>query len=167
MPRVWERRPTPALAVAGRGARPSRRADARVEARGFVDDLAAAYAGAARSLVPLLPRRRLAAEVRRGARLRAAGRRDAARRGRARGRRAGEHYLAAPDAAAFADALVARARRGGAPASARAGRALAERDYSIEALAGRLARMKPDERRSARLLFDDELVAGTVDEATT
>jgi polysaccharide biosynthesis protein PslH len=52
--------------------------------------------------------------------------------------RAGEHYLEGRDADGFATAL-ATAAGGASDAVGAAGRALAEREYSIEALTARLA----------------------------
>ena len=138
MPAVWALEDPIELAVAGRGLEAVPwPADARAQRLGFVEDLAAAYAGAGCAIVPLLrgggsPLKfveALAHGVPVVATPRAAAGLDA---------RAGEHYLEGTDAAGLAsavlDALGERGRR-----VAAAGRALAEREYSIEALARRLA----------------------------
>jgi glycosyltransferase involved in cell wall biosynthesis len=138
MPEVWALEASIELAVAGRGLDgvpwPS---DARARRLGFVADLTSAYASAGCAIVPLLrgggsPLKfveALAHGVPVVATPRAAAGLEA---------RAGEHYLDGADAPGLAravlDALGARGR-----AIAPAGRALAEREYSIESLARRLA----------------------------
>jgi glycosyltransferase involved in cell wall biosynthesis len=138
MPRVWRRLPAAELDVVGRGLdRPP--ADTRVHALGFVEDLDTAYGRAACAVVPLLqgggsplkfvealayglpvvatPRAAAGLEV-----------------------RAGEHYVAGPaDADGFAAAL-AGALGGDATGIGAAGRALAEREYSVAALVEHLRR---------------------------
>lgn len=137
MPLVWAQEPEARLVVVGRGLSAPPSADARVQTLGFVEDLPGAYGGADCAVVPLregggsplkfvealaygLP---VVATPRAAAGLTA---------------EAGTHYLEGDDPAAFAAALVDVLRRG-APEVARRGRALAETEYSIEALMARLA----------------------------
>jgi glycosyltransferase involved in cell wall biosynthesis len=133
MPRVWERAPELRLSVAGRGAPSS--TDERVIVHGFVDDLAPLYERAACALVPLLsgggsPLKFIEA-LARGlpvvATPRAAVGVDA---------EAGRHYVEGDGAEGFAEAVL---RSLEAPELGAAGRELAEREYSIESLARRLA----------------------------
>jgi glycosyltransferase involved in cell wall biosynthesis len=139
LPRLWERRPALRLAVAGRGltAAPG---DARVEVLGFVDELRSAYASADAVAVPLLhgggsPLKFVEAlayglpvvATRHAARLLE----DAV---------AGEQFLVAADAVEFAeliDGLLDDPAR--AAAIGAAGRELAARSYSVDALARLLA----------------------------
>jgi polysaccharide biosynthesis protein PslH len=135
LPIAWRSRPGVRLLVAGRGAvdPPS---DERIEVLGFVEDLRAVYARAGAAVVPLLhgggsPLKFVEALAyglpviasRHAAGLLEDGIPD-------------EHFLLAADPAEFADAVSAlfedrqRARTLGA-----AGRKLAERSYSIDALA--------------------------------
>ena len=138
MPRVWAELPGARLRLVGAGLEQPPSEDPRVEALGFVDDLADAYAGVSAVVVPLLqgggtplkfveglayalpvvatPRAAVGLAV-----------------------RDGEHCLLAEDADAFADVL-ARVLRDGAPGLGERGRALAEERYSIEALTALLAR---------------------------
>ena len=122
MPEVWALEASIELAVAGRGLEAVPwAADARAQRLGFVEDLAPVYAGAGCAIVPLLrgggsPLKFVEALA------------------------YGVPVVATPRAAAglearaVLDALGARGRR-----IAPAGRALAEREYSIESLARRLA----------------------------
>jgi glycosyltransferase involved in cell wall biosynthesis len=136
MPRAWATEPRLRVVVAGRGAPPSE--DERVEVPGFVDDLGPLYARAACALVPLLSGGgsplKLIEALAHGlpvvATPRAAAGVDA---------EGGRDYLEGDGADGFAAALLEAldADRGAAVGSA--GRALAEREYSIEALARRLA----------------------------
>jgi glycosyltransferase involved in cell wall biosynthesis len=137
LPRVWNVVPEFRLAVVGRGLNPPPSADARVVFTGFVSDLAAAYASAGLAVVPLLtgggsplkfvealayglpvvatPRAAAGLEV-----------------------KAGEHYFEGGGAESFAAAMVAALDRSRARHVAAAGRALVEREYSIESLARKL-----------------------------
>jgi glycosyltransferase involved in cell wall biosynthesis len=133
MPRVWASAPELRLSVAGRGAGDA--PDPRVTLHGFVDDLDRLYERAACALVPLLTGggsplkfiEALARGVPVVATPRAAAGVDA---------EAGRHFLEGDGPDGFAAALLAAvdAQQLGAE-----GRALAEREYSIEALARRLA----------------------------
>ena len=139
LPLVWARRPNVRLLVVGRGlSEPP--TDSRIEMLGFIDELRAAYARADVAVVPLLhgggsPLKFIeglayglpVVTTAHAARLLEDG-------------VPGEHFLAADDPAAFAEALelvladTARATTVGA-----AGRALAARYYSVDALATILA----------------------------
>jgi glycosyltransferase involved in cell wall biosynthesis len=137
LPRAWEREPRLRLTVAGRGVDLDL-GDDRVRYAGFVRSLAPLYAESSCAVVPLLSGggtplkfiEALAYALPVVATPRAAAGLDV---------RAGEHYLEGADAAALAGALVAAVEGDGATAVAAAGRALAEREYSIEALVARLA----------------------------
>lgn len=135
MPHVWAAEPEATLVLAGRGLEEPP-GNPRVEHAGFVDDLSALYAGAGAVAVPLLtgggsPLKFVEAL--------AHGVPVVATAHAARGltARAGRDYLEGEGAWGFAAALV-RALRGEAGEVARAGRRLAEAEYSIEALADRL-----------------------------
>lgn len=135
MPLVWEQLPEARLALAGRGPIPDP-GDDRVEVHGFVDDLPALYARCDAVAVPLLggggsPLKFVEA-LAHGLPVVATGH-------AARGLEVveGEHYLRGDDAPAFAAALV-RALRGEAGDLGVNARVLAERRYSIEALADAL-----------------------------
>jgi glycosyltransferase involved in cell wall biosynthesis len=133
MPQVWERLPQARLLVVGGGVEDPVSDDPRIVAEGFVDELAGAYARADCALVPLLegggsPLKFVEAL--------AHGLPVLATPAAARGldAMAGEHYVEADGAVAFAAALV-QLLRDGAPELGARGRALAEARYSIEALA--------------------------------
>ncbi|MGI8511707.1 MAG: glycosyltransferase, partial [Solirubrobacteraceae bacterium] len=136
MPRVWGEMPDAALRLAGRGLDGPPSADERVEALGFVDDLRDAYVGATCAVVPLLlgggsPLKFVEAL--------AYGLPVVATPVAAAGLEIGdgEHYRRAEGAEGFAVALVAELR-GGDEAMGTRGRAHAQAEYSIEALARRL-----------------------------
>jgi len=136
LPRVWRELPHARLVVAGRGMDETP-TDERVEALGFVTDLGSAYARAACVAVPLLEGggsplkfvEALAFGVPVVATPLAAAGLEAA---------AGEHYLEADGADAFAAAVVRVLREGAADLAVR-GRRLVEERYSIEALARMIA----------------------------
>jgi glycosyltransferase involved in cell wall biosynthesis len=134
MPRVWQRAPELRLSVAGRGCEAP--ADPRVAVHGFVDDLDPLYERAGCALVPLLsgggsPLKFIEA-LARGLPVVATPRAAAGVEAEA-----GRHYLEGDGAEGFAAALIAAldSQQLGSEA-----RRLAEREYSIEALARRLAR---------------------------
>jgi glycosyltransferase involved in cell wall biosynthesis len=132
-PRVWEELPDARLRLVGAGLDSAPSTDRRVEAVGFVDDLADAYADTSAVVVPLLQGggtplkfvEALAYGLPVVATPRAAAGLAA---------RDGEQCLLAEGGERFAQALV-EVLRDGAPDVARRGRALADERYSIEALA--------------------------------
>jgi len=136
-PRVWAELPDARLALVGAGLERAPGEDARVEALGFVDDLAHAYASASCAVVPLLQGGgtplKLIEALAYGLPVIATPRAVAGLEVRD-----GEHCLIAGTGAAFAAALV-RVLRDGAPELARGGRELAAERYSIEALSALLA----------------------------
>jgi polysaccharide biosynthesis protein PslH len=137
MPRVWLRMPDAQLLVAGHHLTRDPSADARVRALGYVPSIGDAYAQAAVAVVPLLEGggsplkfvEALAHGLPVVATGRAAAGLDVVD---------GVHYRRADGAEAFADAL-ADLLRDGAPEMATRARSLAEREYSLEALAAILA----------------------------
>jgi polysaccharide biosynthesis protein PslH len=139
MPSLWDRLPDAHLLLAGKGTGEVEATDARVTASGFVPDLRDLYLQAGCVAVPLLEGggsplkfiEALAYGVPIAATPRAAAGLEV---------RAGEHYAEGePEAESFADALeVALDPARGNPLGA-AGRELAEREYSIEALERRLS----------------------------
>jgi glycosyltransferase involved in cell wall biosynthesis len=140
MPLVWARRPDVRLAVAGRGLSDPP-ADERVTALGFVEELRSAYAASDVVAVPLLSGggsplkfvEALAYGLPVVATRHAAARLEDAT--------AGEHFVATADGGEFARALerLLDDPPAGAAIGA-AGRELVRDRYSIEALAGMLAR---------------------------
>jgi glycosyltransferase involved in cell wall biosynthesis len=138
LPLVWETEPELRLVVAGRGAAAPPGADPRVSVLGFVDDLAPLYARAACALVPLTvgggsPLKfveALAYGVPVVSTPRGAGGLEAV---------ADRDYLEGEGAEGFAEALVRALDPERGRALGAAGRALAEREHSIESLARRLA----------------------------
>jgi glycosyltransferase involved in cell wall biosynthesis len=133
-PRVWDELPDASLTLVGPGLTLSQAHsnDPRLRALGFVEDLAGAYAEARCAVVPLLQGGgsplKLIEALAYGLPVVATPRAVAGLN-----LRDGEDCLVGDGGQAFADALV-RVLRDGAPQIARAGRMLAERDYSIEAL---------------------------------
>jgi len=138
MPRVWTAAPRLRLTLAGRGYDAPAGADPRVAVLGFVDSLDPLYARAACALVPLLSGGGSPLKFIEGlahglpvvATPRGAAGVDA---------ESGRHYLEGPGAEGFARAMLEAIDPARGEAVAQAGRALAESDYSIEALARRLA----------------------------
>jgi polysaccharide biosynthesis protein PslH len=137
LPRVWRALPDVRLTLAGRGLEPWPGQDERIAVEGFVDDLAALYATAGCVAVPLL---QSGGSPLKFVEALAYGVPVVATPLAARGLevRAGEHFLAGEDADAFA-AQVAGVLTDGAPAVAARGRELAEAEYSLQALAARIA----------------------------
>jgi glycosyltransferase involved in cell wall biosynthesis len=136
LPRVWTALPDTRLALVGGGLDEPLSGDPRVEALGFVDDLAAVYARASCAVVPLLqgggtPLKLLEAL--------AYGLPVVATPRAAAGLAVsdGAHCLIAGNAQSFAAALV-RILRDGAPELGSRGRELVLERYSIEALAALL-----------------------------
>jgi len=136
-PLVWAQLPDARLALVGAGLEWAPSEDPRVETRGFVEQLRDAYAEAACAVVPLLQGGgtplKLIEALAYGLPVIATPRATAGL-----ALRDGEHCLIASSASSFAAALV-RILDGGAPELGRRGRALVEREYSIEALSALLA----------------------------
>lgn len=138
MPSLWRQAPDVELVIAGKGSERAGGADPRVRARGFVPDLRELYAGAGCVAVPLLegggsPLKfvealafglPVVATPRASAGLAVEAGRDC--------------IEAAPAAEPFAAALLEALQPDRGNALASAGRSLAEREYSIEALERRL-----------------------------
>jgi len=135
LPLVWQDRPTVRLLVVGRGVSDPP-TDARIEVLGFVEDLRSAYDRAAAAVVPLLhgggsPLKFVEALA---YGLPVIASRHAA--GLLEDATPNEHFLLAADSAEFARTVISLFED--APSKRRlgaAGRALAERSYSIDALA--------------------------------
>lgn len=138
MPRVWAQLPDARLRLVGAGLDAPPSDDPRVEALGFVDDLADAYAGVSAVVVPLLQGGGTPLKFVEGL---AYGLPVVATPRAAAGLAVhdGEHCLLADGAEAYAEAL-ARVLRDGAPGLGARGRALAAERYSIEALTALVAR---------------------------
>jgi glycosyltransferase involved in cell wall biosynthesis len=137
-PRVWRELPDATLMLVGGGLHGPPSEDPRVQAMGFVEDLAQAYASASCAVVPLLqgggtPLKFVEAL--------AYGMPVVATRRAAAGLavRDGEHCLLADNEEEFAGALL-RIMRDGATDVAARGRELAADRYSVEALTRLLAR---------------------------
>ena len=140
LPLVWERRPSVRATVVGRGLSnpPS---DERIEALGFVEDLRTAYATADVVVVPLLHGGGSPLKFVEGLAygLPVVATQHAA--GLLEDGVAGVHFLAATDPAGFADALeLVLADPARAASIGAAGRELADRCYSVDALARLLTR---------------------------
>jgi glycosyltransferase involved in cell wall biosynthesis len=137
LPQVWRELPEARLKVVGRGLDAPPSADPRVDVCGFVEDLPAAYRSTDGIVVPLLEGggapikfiEAMAYGMRIVATPKAAAPLEAL---------PGEHYLEGADGPAFAAAMVT-VLRGEAPDLGPAARALAERTYSIESVAARIA----------------------------
>jgi len=139
MPRLWERAGDVELVVAGKGSDEIEAGDPRVRPSGFVPDLRDLYLEAGAVAVPLLEGggsplkfvEALAYRVPVAATARAAAGLEV---------RAGEHYVeGGDDGESFAAALLTALDPAQGNPLAAAGRELAEREYSIEALERRLA----------------------------
>ncbi|HVR06246.1 MAG TPA: glycosyltransferase family 4 protein [Solirubrobacteraceae bacterium] len=132
MPRVWVELPDARLALVGAGLQLPPSTDARIEALGFVDSLAALYASVSCVVVPLLQGGgtplKLIEALAYGLPVVAT-----ARAAAALALVDGEHCLIADGPDAFSTALVA-VLRDGAPELGARGRELAHERYSIEAL---------------------------------
>jgi len=137
LPLVWQSMPEVHLTLAGRGMGEWRAPDERIEVAGFVDDLAVLYARSACVVVPIAEG---AGSPLKFIEALAYGVPVVATPKAARGLEVldGVHYREGADAAAFAEAIVAVLRDGCAEMAAE-GRRLAEREYSIESLAERIA----------------------------
>jgi glycosyltransferase involved in cell wall biosynthesis len=138
MPLVWAAQPRLRLSVAGRGYDAQPGVDERVEVLGFVEDLEPLYTRAACALVPLLSGagspvkfiEALAHGLPVVATPRAAAGIDA---------ESGRDFLEGEGAEGFAAAVIAALEPERGATVGAAGRALAESEHSIEALARRLA----------------------------
>jgi glycosyltransferase involved in cell wall biosynthesis len=137
-PRVWRELPDARLALVGAGLDRPVSTDARVEALGFVPDLARAYEHASCALAPLLQGGgtplKLIEALAYGLPVIATPRAVAGLKVRD-----GEHCLIAGGAAEFAAALVGVLRENGARELGSRGRELVAERYSIEALSRILA----------------------------
>jgi glycosyltransferase involved in cell wall biosynthesis len=138
MPRVWKRLPQARLVLVGRGLAFTSTLDPRIELRGFVEDLPGVYSTAGCALVPLLESGgspfKLIEAMAYGlpvvATPLAAGGVD--------GLSSGVNYIEGEGADGFAAAVV-QALSGRAGGIGAAARALAEKEFSIEALSRCLA----------------------------
>jgi glycosyltransferase involved in cell wall biosynthesis len=133
LPRVWGQLPEARLLLVGAGLERSPSEDPRIRTLGFVDDLASVYRQARCAVVPLLQGGgsplKLVEALAYGLPVVATSRAVAGLKVES-----GVDCLVADGPQAFAETL-ARVLRDGAPEIARAGRLLAERRYSVEALA--------------------------------
>jgi glycosyltransferase involved in cell wall biosynthesis len=134
MPEVWKTSPEVKLTVAGKGSESATSADGRIEGLGFAPDLAALYEAAGCVVVPLLegggsPLKFVEA-LAFGAPIVATPKAAAGLHVTA-----GEQFLAAePNGPAFAAAVLAALDPATAVRLGRAARAVAEREYSFQAL---------------------------------
>jgi polysaccharide biosynthesis protein PslH len=137
LPRVWQVEPGARLTVVGRGLEVWSPPDPRVESAGFVDDLAPCYARARCVVVPLTEG---AGTPLKFVEALAYGVPIVATPLAARGLQVKPdvHYRSGADADTFADGVLATLRDGGRQLAVE-GRALAEREYSVEALAAAIA----------------------------
>jgi polysaccharide biosynthesis protein PslH len=137
LPLVWQALPEVRLQIAGRGMDDWQPPDPRIEAAGFVDSLAALYERADCVVVPITEG---AGSPIKFIEALAYGVPVVATPQAARGLEVvpGVQYREGHDAATLAQAIVEVLRDGGAQLAAE-GRKLAEREYSIEALAERIA----------------------------
>jgi len=143
MPRVWKRVPQARLVLVGRGLAQTGKLDPRIEVHGFVADLPGVYAAGGCALVPLLESGgsplKLIEAMAYGLPIVA----TPLAAGGVDGLHPGVHYLEGEGADGFA-AAVAQALSGKAGKIGAAARVLAESEFSIEALAGRLSRRLPE-----------------------
>lgn len=137
MPRLWEALPDARLRLVGRALDEDIATDPRIEVVGFVPNIADAYADADCVAVPLVEG---AGTPLKFVEALAYGMPIVATPLAAKGLEvvAGEHYLDGATSAAFAAGVVQVLRDGAGEMGARA-RQLAEREYSISALADRIA----------------------------
>ena len=137
LPLVWAERPDTTLSLVGRGLDDWPSPDPRVRATGFVDSLDPYYAEADCVVVPLTEG---AGTPLKFVEALAYGMPVVATPLAAKGLEveAGVHYFEGADAERFAEGVLQVLRDGGAGMGVRA-RALAEREYSIESLAERIA----------------------------
>jgi glycosyltransferase involved in cell wall biosynthesis len=138
LPAVWAARPSATLRLCGRGLDPARFAgEPRIEVRGFVERLGDAYAGAAAVAVPLTEGAgtplKLVEALAYGVPIVAT-----ALAARGLDAQPDEHFRLGADAAGFAAQLLDVLQHGDAAMTTRA-RALAQDQYSVEALARLLA----------------------------
>ena len=137
LPRVWQSLPATRLTFAGRGMEDWQPPDARIEVAGFVEDLTDLYTRADCVVVPITEG---AGSPLKFIEALAFGVPVVATPKAARGLEvvAGVHYREGEDDAALAEVIVETLRDGGAGLAVE-GRRLAEREYSIESLAERIA----------------------------
>lgn len=137
LPMVWQSVPELRLTLAGRGMADWQAPDQRIEVAGFVDDLARLYAQSDCVVVPITEG---AGSPIKFIEALAYGVPVVATPTAARGLDvvAGTHYREGGDPRSLADAINEVLREGGTEMAAE-GRRLAEREYSIEALAERIA----------------------------
>ena len=142
LPLIWTERPDVILTVVGRGLDSWESPDARIQATGFVDSLDPQYAHADCAVVPLTEG---AGTPLKFVEALAYGMPLVATPLAAKGLEVspGMHYLEAGNAPSFAEGVLDILRDGGEKLGAQ-GRLLAEREYSIEALAERLRDPQPD-----------------------